>query len=75
MKWSGKVEANEVEEVDPNEADPDKEEYKDVDKLETNEDSDSKWVSEDSEGSDINSDNNEEVVQHLACSVSQIKRL
>ena len=55
--------------------DPDEEEHKDVDKLEANEDGDNEWMSEDSEGRDIDGDNDEEVVQYLACSMSQIKRL
>jgi len=75
MEWRRRVEANEEEEADPDEADPDKEEHKDVDELVANEDGDSEWVSEDSEDSDIDGDNDEEVMQDLADSVSQIKRL
>ena len=75
MEWRRKVEANEEEEADPDEADPDEDEHKDADKLEANDDGDSEWMSEDSEDSDTDGDNDEEVVQDLARSVSQIKRL
>ena len=69
MEWRCKVEANEEEDADSDEAD-----HEDVDKLEANEVGDSEWVSEDLEESDIDIDNRE-VVQDLARSVSQIKRL
>lgn len=70
MEWRRKVEENEEEE-----ADPDEEEYKNVDKPEANEDGDSEWVSDESEKSDIDGDNNEGVVQDFAYTMSQIKRL
>jgi len=76
MEWRHKVEANDEEDADPDEedADSDEAEHEDVDKLGANEDGDTEWVSEDLEESDID-DDNREVVQDLACSVSQIKRL
>ena len=69
MEWRRKVEANEEEDADSDEV-----EHEDVDKLGANEDGDTEWVSEDLEESDID-DDNREVVQDLARSVSQIKRL
>ena len=69
MEWRRKVEANEEEDADSDAA-----EHEDVDKLEATEDGDSEWVSEDLEESDIDGDNRE-VVQDLARSISQIKRL
>jgi len=69
MEWRRKVEANEEEDADPEE-----EEHKSVDKVDANENDDSEWVSEDSEEGDIDDDDDEEVVQDLAHSVSQIKR-
>jgi len=76
MEWRHKVEANDEEDADPDEedADSDEVEHEDVDKLGANEDGDTEWVSEDLEESDID-DDNREVVQDLARSVSQIKRL
>jgi hypothetical protein len=75
MEWRRRVEANEEEEADLDETDLDKKEHGDVDELVVNEDGNSEWVSEDSEESDIDSGNDEEVMQDLAHSVSQIKRL
>jgi len=69
MEWRRKVEANEEEDADPEE-----EEHKSVHKVDANENDDSEWVSEDSEEGDIDDDDDEEVVQDLAHSVSQIKR-